>query len=110
MSLHQDGYDQHLDDAYAIMERAAKGSSQFVLPGAVRTEMRDSDAPSSVLHDYITGPLLATVLHQAQDQLDTLISPGGTPPPYLAKHQHIAELIDLARAIQSYAETVTPKQ
>lgn len=57
------------------MERAGKGNSQFVIPGPVRTEMRDSDEPSRVLHDYITGPLVATVLQQAQGQLDTLIGP-----------------------------------
>lgn len=110
MSIHLDAFGHHLDDAYAIMRRAGKGTSQFVIPGSIRAEMRDSDEPSSVLHDYITGPLLANVLHQAQGQLDTLISPAGTPPPYLAKHLHIAELLELARTIQTYAENVTPKQ
>lgn len=111
MSIHTDGYDHHADRAADVMKKAgAMTGSTFVLPGETRAEMRDSHQPKAVLHDYITGTLFTDVLHQAQSQLDTLISPGGTAPPYLAKHLHIAELLDLARTIQDYAEKVTPKQ
>lgn len=110
MSIHLDGYDHHLDDAYAIMERAGKGHSQFVIPGSIRAEMRHSDEPARVLHDFITGPLLADVLQEAQNQLDTLIYPAGTTPSYLASHLRIADLIELARTIQDYADNATPKQ
>lgn len=111
MSIHTDGYDHHADEAAEVMKKAGVLiGSTFVLPGEIRAEMRDSDEPNAILHDYITGPLRTNVLRQAQAQLDTLISPGGTAPPYLAKHLHIAELLDLARTIQDYAENVTPKQ
>lgn len=81
-----------------------------MIPGDVRTEMRDSDEPARVLHDFITGPLLADVLQEAQNQLDTLIYPAGNTPPYLASHLRIADLIELARTIQDYTANTTPKQ
>lgn len=111
MSIHTDGYDHHADEAAEVMNKAGGlTGSTFVVPGEIRAEMRDSPEPNTVLHDYITGTLFTDVLHQAQAQLETLISPGGSAPPYLATHLHIAELLDLARTIQDYAENVTPKQ